>query len=104
MEVPKVNDTLGMTPPDTSKVSRVEEKDGQESQDNVESDHDGPEVHVKDNDLAHLSLSQMKKETKWRWKWRCRCLKLMKLLKRFHLTLQKGQGLKRKVVKKARTM
>eukprot|EP00957_Ditylum_brightwellii_P081081 6166666-Ditylum_brightwellii.AAC.1 len=52
MEVPKVNETLEESPPDTLKVPRVEEKVGQESKDNVEDDHAGSEVHGKDDNLA----------------------------------------------------
>eukprot|EP00957_Ditylum_brightwellii_P081395 6191162-Ditylum_brightwellii.AAC.1 len=52
MEVPKVNDTLEESPPNTLKVSRVGEKGGQESKDNVEDDHDGLEVHGKDDNVA----------------------------------------------------
>eukprot|EP00957_Ditylum_brightwellii_P057535 4362691-Ditylum_brightwellii.AAC.1 len=52
MEEPKVNDIFEESPHDTSKVSRVKEKGGQESKGNVEGDNAGSEVHGKDDNCA----------------------------------------------------
>eukprot|EP00957_Ditylum_brightwellii_P042333 3205174-Ditylum_brightwellii.AAC.1 len=47
VEVPKVNVTSQVFPPDTSKVSMVKEKGGTESKDNVEGDNAGSELYKK---------------------------------------------------------
>eukprot|EP00957_Ditylum_brightwellii_P171944 13091122-Ditylum_brightwellii.AAC.1 len=48
VEVHEDNDSLDVPPPDTSKVSRVQEEGGKESKDNVEGDDARSEVYGKD--------------------------------------------------------
>eukprot|EP00957_Ditylum_brightwellii_P129176 9852649-Ditylum_brightwellii.AAC.2 len=51
-EVLKGNETSQVFPPDTLKVSKVKEKDGEESKENVEGDNAGSELHKKEKFLT----------------------------------------------------
>eukprot|EP00957_Ditylum_brightwellii_P131989 10064000-Ditylum_brightwellii.AAC.1 len=62
-DVPESNETSQLFPPDTSEVSMVKEKGGQESKDNVEEDNAGSKMHGSDNNLAS-SFSRPNEEEK----------------------------------------
>eukprot|EP00957_Ditylum_brightwellii_P192227 14632169-Ditylum_brightwellii.AAC.1 len=104
IEEPKVNDTFEESPPDTSIVSMVEEKVGQEIKDNVEDDNAGSKVHRNNDNLASSLPDSDEEGNKMEVEMKVEVPKGNETSQVFPPDNLKGSRLKEKGGKKSRTM